>query len=125
LLVGRLSEEFPGNYFDFIVNSGPTPFDYSVDGADFTIPSAGYDVWLNGDFLGSWALENPNVTGGVQSFQFNVASGGRIQQYYDNLMVREGAFVIPEPRTAALVGGLAALALALLVRRRGRTNGIA
>ncbi len=118
----QLDANYPldtANHFDVVINSGADPFEYSAQGVDRTLGSAEFDVWLGGAILGSWELSNRNVTGPVASFQLNTASGGRILQYYDNFEVRNEVFVIPEPRTAAILAGLFAGGLVVLLRNRG------
>lgn len=92
-------------HFDVILNNSVGAVSYG-DGQ--SLSSGALDVWMDGNLVGD-GLAMGGARGTVNGFQFNTPTGGMQEINFDSFTVREGAFVIPEPGTAAVLAGLGAL----------------
>jgi hypothetical protein len=114
--------------FDIIYNNSNASISHFVSGTEYFIPSGQSSVWVNGVHLvthdggGRGADASAAIgqnLGGVAFLTDNHATS-RASYDLDNFMVHNGASVIPEPSTYALIFGGLALAGAYLIRRRRR-----
>jgi|SRR5690625_144163 len=125
---GSISGSAAGAYsFDtvhtvhFVYNNSESQASY-VD-RDLTVDSGHFDVWLDGtrivagggDGTSDWLAIGQNLTSvGILTGQVP----GAVEMMFDNLVVYEGAHVIPEPSTYAFGAGILALGAAWMWRRR-------
>jgi len=102
------------NRLDIVINVTGSGVSYQSK----TVAHDTYDVWLNGNLIIDGAAgQGTGDTKAISGLRFRAAGNGRM--FYDNVEVRDEAFVIPEPASLALLGlgGLMTLGRS---RRAGR-----
>lgn len=107
----------------FVYNNSLETVTYANSG--MTLASSRYDLWVNGvRVIAGGGVDSTGIfqTAGtpLTTIGFGSFAGGS-EMFIDNLVVYDGAWVIPEPSTSALIAGafaLAAICVRVQYRRR-------
>ncbi len=106
-------------HFDAIVNNSADTITFNTPAGQASLDSGMTGVWLDGEFNLAYSFgRNATAPGDLTSFVMETFSNNPWSALYDEVAITEGAFVIPEPSTYALLFGLGVLGTALVIRRR-------
>lgn len=104
----------------FVYNNSLDTITYN--NSDLTLASSRYDLWINGVrvIAGGGSDSALLATGtALTTVGFGSFAGGS-EMFFDNLVVYNGAWAVPEPSTYALITGALVFAVAWLQCRRRR-----
>lgn len=106
--------------FEVVVNNSENTINVGGPDGAHDIDSGMTAVWVNGSLstIYNYGQTANSVRGDIGRIAMETFTDNTWSAYVDEVSIREGAFVIPEPSTYALIFGLLALSGAAYVRRR-------
>ncbi len=107
-------------HFDLVVNNSAETITYDAPGGTADLDPGMSALWANGELSSVYAFGRTAdlPPGDFTTFTMETFSNNPWSAEFDNVALTEGAYVIPEPSTVALLMGVAALGGALFIRRR-------
>ncbi len=109
-------------HFDVIMNNSPDTITYDTPAGLQSLDSGMTAAWVDGELstVYNFGRTEDLPPGEFTSFVMETFSNNIWSAYVDNVALTEGAFVIPEPSTYALLFGLGTLGAVVFLRRRRR-----